>query len=421
MYKGWCNPGYAVQVQCNDKVIGAWSYINSGNNPEDPEGHGSHTASTTAGNRLTDIVLDAPTIDLNFDISGVAPHANIIVYNACSADGCSNDDLIAALQQAVIDGVDALNYSISGSSASPWVASDEQAFLDLRVAGVFVSASAGNGGPGAATVAHGSPWVTTTAASTHDRALVNAVVGMTGLPGTPGRHLRPQRDRIPQRTAHRVRGQLQRQQPLSVRHLGGRHLLRSIVVCERGNNARVEKAENVLAAGGDGMILVNAASNGDKEIGDGYVIPGVHITYERGHHAQGTGWRAARTTRGALPGHSGGHPGQQRRRDGRLLVPRPEQPGSRPHQARHDGPRRRYLRRGVQRAGKANPALTLQRHLDVQPAHGRRRRADDESEVPGVELAEIQSALMTTAISTTACARKMASPRPTPSTAARAG
>ena len=30
------------------------------------------------------------------------------------------------------------------------------------------------------------------------------------------------------------------------------------------------------------MILVNAASNGDEEIADGYAIPGVHITYDEG-------------------------------------------------------------------------------------------------------------------------------------------
>ena len=79
--------------------------------------------------------------------------------------------------------MDALNYSISGSGESPWVAADEQAFLDLRDAGAFVSASAGNSGPGAATVAHGSPWVTTTAASTHDRALVNAAIDLTSSKG----------------------------------------------------------------------------------------------------------------------------------------------------------------------------------------------------------------------------------------------
>lgn len=282
VYVGWCNPGYPVQVQCNDKVIGAWSYPNSGNNPEDPEGHGSHTASTAAGNRLNGILLDAPSIGLTFDISGVAPHANLIVYDACTLDGCSTDDLIAALQRAVDDGVDALNYSISGSAESPWVAADEQAFLDLRAAGVFVSASAGNSGPAAATVAHGSPWVTTTAASTHDRALVNAVVDMTSSSGVLadiyGRGVTTSYGLAP---------------IVYAGDYGGNNLCLDavwtsgtfsgqIVVCDRGNNARVDKAINVRDAGGGGMILANAASNGDEEIGDAYAIPGVHISYDEG-------------------------------------------------------------------------------------------------------------------------------------------
>lgn len=283
VYKGWCNNGYPVKVTCNDKVIGAWSYTNSDNNPEDPEGHGSHTASTAGGNRLYDILLDEPTIDLTFDISGVAPHANIIAYDACTTDGCNSDDLVAALQQAVNDGVDALNYSISGSGQSPWVAADEQAFLDLRGSGAFVSASAGNSGPDAQTVAHGSPWVTTTAASTHDRALINALIGLNSsnkgpLPDIYGRSVTGPLGSTPMVYAGNVNNN-----PLCLSGVWPAGALAGkLVVCDRGNNARVEKAQNVQAAGGVGMVLVNAASNGDEEIGDAYVIPGVHITYDEG-------------------------------------------------------------------------------------------------------------------------------------------
>ncbi len=285
-FYGWCNPShsdYDPTLVCNDKLIGVYSYPNSGNDPEDEEGHGSHTASTAAGNRLNDIVLDAPTVDLTFDISGVAPHANIIAYDACDLDGCPTDDLIAALQQAVTDGVDALNYSISGSGQSPWVASDEQAFLDLRNAGAFVSASAGNAGPGAATVAHGSPWLTTTAASTHDRALVNAVISMTTDQGTvladiEGRSVTAALGLSPIVYAGDYGNALCQ---LDIWTNPGL-FTGKIVVCDRGINARVEKAEVVQAAGGAGMVLANAAANGDEEIGDAYVIPGVHITYDEG-------------------------------------------------------------------------------------------------------------------------------------------
>ncbi|MCU0507429.1 MAG: S8 family serine peptidase [Anaerolineae bacterium] len=283
-YKGWCNPthpNYDNTLVCNDKLIGVYSYPSSGMDPEDDDGHGSHTASTAAGNRLPNVVLSAPTIGLNFAISGVAPHANIIAYDACDG-GCNNDDLVAALDQAALDGVDALNYSISGTTQSPWVAADEQAFLGLREAGAFVSASAGNSGPGPQTVAHGSPWLTTTAASTHDRALINAAINLTSSNGPLadiyGRSVTSSLAPTPIVYAGNVNNN-----PLCLAGVWSASALAGkLVVCDRGNNARVEKADNVKAAGGLGMILVNAASNGDEEIGDAYAIPGVHITYSEG-------------------------------------------------------------------------------------------------------------------------------------------
>ena len=72
------------------------------------------------------------------------------------------------MQQAILDGVDVINFSISGGG-SPYSDPVEQAFLDAYQAGVFVAASAGNSGPAADTVDHRGPWVTTVAASNTDR------------------------------------------------------------------------------------------------------------------------------------------------------------------------------------------------------------------------------------------------------------
>ncbi len=300
-YFGWCNPNVKNPplAKCNGKLIGLYSYANSGNDPEDLEGHGSHTASTAGGNRVGAVTFHAPTIDVPMTISGVAPHAMIIAYDACTPSGCNNTDLVAALNQAATDQVDAVNYSISGSGESPWVAADEQAFLGLRNAGAFVSASAGNSGPGAATVAHGSPWVTTTAASTHDRALINAAINLTrsdgvGLPDIYGRSVTTSLGPAPIVYAGNVNNN-----PLCLSGVwSATALAGKLVICDRGNNARVEKADNVKAAGGVGMILVNAASNGDEEIADGYAIPGVHITYAEGVTLKD--WLATGT------GHAGG-------------------------------------------------------------------------------------------------------------------
>ena len=178
-YLGVCapagDPNYVAA--CNDKLVGAYTYTDDNPaepiTPEDSNGHGTHTASTVAGN----------TVELEFfgetvTISGVAPHAQIIAYDACyptpTGGSCAGDDLLAAVQQAVLDGVDIINYSISGGE-TPYSDPVEMAFLEAFGAGVVVSASAGNNGPDAATVGHRSPWVITTAASTHNRKFTNDV------------------------------------------------------------------------------------------------------------------------------------------------------------------------------------------------------------------------------------------------------
>ena len=87
---------------------------------------------------------------------------------ASPSGSCNSADTTAAIDQAVADGVDAINYSISGTLTA-FTNSVEVSFLFAAAAGVYVSASAGNSGPADNTVAHPSPWITTTAAGTHNR------------------------------------------------------------------------------------------------------------------------------------------------------------------------------------------------------------------------------------------------------------
>ena len=145
---------YDPTFPVNDKLIGAYDYLplyDSGiaYDPRDSNGHGSHTASTAAGNFVQPATLTAPTTTVARNISGVAPHANLITYRVCLAsNGCPMVCLIAGIEQAVLDGVDVINYSIGSDSKDPWTDPDSQAFLAAREAGVFVAASAGNDGPG---------------------------------------------------------------------------------------------------------------------------------------------------------------------------------------------------------------------------------------------------------------------------------
>ena len=179
---------------CNDKLVGAYAFLEtyralnaigaedfctaSACSARDSEGHGTHTATTAAGS----YVSTAPIFGVDRGpVSGIAPGASVIAYRALGPGGGYTSDLLAAVQQSILDGVDVLNYSISGSG-SVYTDAVELAFLDAYAAGVSVNASAGNDGPGASTANHAGPWVTTVAASTFNRQYI--------LEGHPDQHRR---------------------------------------------------------------------------------------------------------------------------------------------------------------------------------------------------------------------------------------
>ena len=173
-YVGVCVDDPLYADFCNDKLIGAYDLVDSGG-PEDESGHGSHTASTAGGNFVEVVFDDGAGGTFNVEIRGVAPHANLIAYRVCDdAGGCWSSATIEAVDLAIGDQVDVLNYSISGSD-DPWADPVDLAFLDAVTAGIFVSASAGNDGPTASSVAKTGPWNAAVAASTHSRILAHLI------------------------------------------------------------------------------------------------------------------------------------------------------------------------------------------------------------------------------------------------------
>jgi hypothetical protein len=267
----WCSDASFV---CNDKLIGAWTFVTETTTPEDSAGHGTHTASTAAGNIIT-ATLPAPTLTITDTISGVAPHANIVAYDVC-IDTCPSNALLSAINQAVTDGVDVVNYSISGAD-NPWLDSIEQAFLSAFNAGVFISASAGNSGPGLGTTAHTAPWIMSVAASTHNRASPQNLINMSGGATTPPADMTG---------AGFTAGY--GQAPIVYAGDFGDALCLSpfaastwtngeIVVCDRGTIARTEKGTNVLAGGAAGLVLANLDADGEDIVGDAHFLPAIHI------------------------------------------------------------------------------------------------------------------------------------------------
>lgn len=268
-YVGVCAGGNTnPDLTCNDKMIGYRGY--NGETPGDSDGHGSHTASTAAGN-FTVGSIDA-LIDVDLDISGVAPHANIISYDVC-VTSCPSAGSVAAINDAIADGADVLNFSISGQD-NPYTSSVDLAFLGARDAGLFVAASAGNAGPGPDTTNHNAPWITTVAASTHSRTWTNGLVDMSG--GAPP----PDLDGVAIASGYG---------PATIVHAGdfgdalcltpfpGGTFSGQIVVCDRGIAGRVEKGANVLAGGAGGYVLANVDANGESINADAHVLPATHL------------------------------------------------------------------------------------------------------------------------------------------------
>ncbi|MBY5993694.1 S8 family serine peptidase [Ferrimonas balearica] len=287
---------------CNDKLIGVVSYpeirtwypavpVEGFERPEiietgwDMQGHGTHVASTAAGNPLTDLPIYNVIGDLaQFRmpaISGVAPRANIVSYQVClpagSEGGCFPDLTILALEHAIENGVDVINYSVGGGADSPWQATDSLAFLNARVAGIHVATSAGNSGPGPETVGApgNSPWITTVAAYTHDRSYtVKQLTGFTGgdttLSALDGKGAtQGYTGAIVDANAF---GDGNCNSPFAENTFDG-----EIVVCRRGDIARVEKGANVLAGGAGGLVLVNVAGGAENVEPDLHALPAIQL------------------------------------------------------------------------------------------------------------------------------------------------
>ncbi len=299
-WSGICQPGEGwSDTDCNNKLIGARWYVdgfiagagsvveNEFLSPRDSSGHGSHTASTAAGNDVT-ARLNGTSVGR---ISGMAPRARLAIYKVCwLAPGATNfscffSDSAAATDQAVADGVDVLNFSV-GTAAS-FVDQQDLAFFDASNAGVFVARSGGNSGPGFATTNAGEPWVTTVAASTADgdlftlAASVNSPMSVAGdysaLEGAITQPLSESGD---------ITADVVAADPIEACTPLTNDLTGQIALIARGACAFTDKVENAVNAGASAVLVYT--NDSPKTVMGGTTtdltssIPGVMIDQEPG-------------------------------------------------------------------------------------------------------------------------------------------
>lgn len=271
---------------CNNKLIGAYHFMetykelvglqtNEFDSARDDNGHGTLITTVAAGNGNVPASISA--VNRGF-ISGISPRSHIIVYKACGVIGCFSSDILAAVEQSLLNNVDVINFSISGG-LTPYSDPVELAFLTAYEQGIFVAASAGNKSSLVNSVEHRAPWVMTVSASTHTRTYTSSVtliadngdtISFNGASLTDG-------------NKGEVVLALDYADPTCSSPFPAATFDGQIVICEAGGVSNVVKSQNVMQGGAGGIIIYNKDVRPLKA--EAYYVPGIHITDLAGKYA----------------------------------------------------------------------------------------------------------------------------------------
>ncbi|XP_047320415.1 subtilisin-like protease SBT4.3 [Impatiens glandulifera] len=170
-WKGACMGG--TDFPCNKKLIGARYY--GFEDAWDNDGHGTHTASTAAGREVPNTSFFGIA---NGTARGAVPAARIAAYKVCGTSNCGGQNILAAFDDAISDGVDIITVSL-GTDTVVSVNRDVIAMGSFHAMekGILTVQAAGNTGEqGLGSVVSIAPWLFTVAASSVDRKIINKLV-----------------------------------------------------------------------------------------------------------------------------------------------------------------------------------------------------------------------------------------------------
>ncbi|KAL8460778.1 hypothetical protein ACS0TY_032329 [Phlomoides rotata] len=305
-WNGICQSGDEFNSShCNKKIVGARFYIKGYEafygplnrtldyrSPRDKDGHGTHTSSTVGGRRVKHV--SALGGFASGTASGGAPLARLAIYKVCWAvpghgkeDGntCFEEDMLAAIDDAIGDGVDVLSISIGTKDPTPFNKDGIAigAFHAIKK-NIVVTCSAGNSGPAPSTLSNPAPWIITVGASSVDREFLSPVKLGNGMI-IKGQTVTPYKLKNKQYPLVYAGQVANPDVPESLLGqclpgcLSSKKAKGKIVMCLRGNGTRVGKGMEVKRAGGIGYVLGNSEANGNELAADAHVLPATAVSY----------------------------------------------------------------------------------------------------------------------------------------------
>ena len=121
-------------VEFTGRLIMGKDWVTGDNNPEDEDGHGTHTSGTMAGT----------TVGVA-GVTGAAANVRILVQRVCGPNGCPTTAIVNAIRAAAdYPGMVAMNLSLGGTRISK--AERDAIKYAVVTKGVLVIAAAGNSG-----------------------------------------------------------------------------------------------------------------------------------------------------------------------------------------------------------------------------------------------------------------------------------